>query len=155
MAAISAPANQRPKGPTLRARGWGQTGPQQEGKARKREGVHVLTSHATCLGLTSYQPHMKLQEPGIYPSVHTSGQSPCTASPLQPHPSMLGEAGMVDYPPQPYPGAGPLYLLLLCPPDQSPTCRMVSPAGHTPKSRNGESGTCQLCLDLCSVFCRP
>lgn len=51
---------------------------------------------------------MKLQEREVYPSVHTSApwESPCTASPLQPHPSMLGEAGMVEYPLQPSPGAG-------------------------------------------------
>lgn len=46
MAAISAPANQRPKGPTLRARAWGQTGPPQEGKTGKREGALVLTLYA-------------------------------------------------------------------------------------------------------------
>lgn len=88
---------------------------------------------------SSGSAHLSARHPSPLP------RPPCTASPLPPTTSqhhMLGEARMVEHPLQPSPGTGPLYLLLLCPPAQTPYW-MVSPAGHTPKSRDGQPAMCQ------------
>lgn len=127
MAAISAPANQRPKGPTLGASSWGQTGPWQEGKAGWEGGRSPCPHPLPLLG-----PH-KLPAPheatgtGDLPTCpHISSQD---THPALPHPyshiptppAGRGQDGGASLPAMPPPArVGPLYLLLLRPPAQSP-----------------------------------
>jgi hypothetical protein len=125
MAAISAPANQRPKGPTLGASGWGQTGPWQEGKAGWEGGRSPCPHPLPLLG-----PHV-LSAP--HEATGTEGPTYLFTHRLPGHPALphpyshipaphagRGQDGGASF--QPSPGMGPLYLLLLLrPPAQSPT----------------------------------
>lgn len=155
MAAISAPANQRPKGLTLGASSWGQTGPWQEGKAgwegRRSPcphplpllGPHKLPAPHEATG--TGDPHISSQ--ATYPAL------PHPYSHIPAPPAGRGQDGGASLPAIPWHGA----FVPAVPPPSYPESYLtiVSPVGHTPKSRHGEPSTCQLYLEPSSVFCHP
>lgn len=140
MANFSAPASQRPKGPTLGTSGWGQTGPWRRARqARKGEGTLVLTLYSA----------RALQVMSPTQSYRSCGSTHLCTHQLQGHPALPHPYSYSPAPqsgrrqnggasPTAIPCTRPLCLLPLCPPAQTPYLMMVSPAGHTPKSRNGE-----------------